>query len=108
MFKADLVLVGVGLIKTTEELTAFRSAVKSDVQAVPSVTTDLPSGVTRTGGSLTINRERVALDLTPARSVIRRDYPIQDDLTRLAQIASLAITNTDLADQNPRAFGYNL
>ena len=108
VLKAELVLVGVGLIKTPEELVAFRSAVGSDVVAALSLTTNIPSGITEPGGSLTVDRERISLDISPSRAVIRRDYPSLDDLARLVQVAGFAITNTDLADQKPRAFGYNI
>jgi hypothetical protein len=111
VLKVDLVLVGIGLIKTPEELSAFRSAVGSDVMTEASLTANIPSGITEPSRSLAMNRERITLDFSPSRSVIRRDYPSLGDLgdlARLAQVAWLAISNTDLADQKPRAFGYNI
>ena len=107
VLKAELVLVGVGLVKTPEELTAFRSAVGSDVVAAPSLTANIPSGITEPGSLLTLDRERISLDISPSRSIIRRGYPPLDGLARLAQVAGFAITGTDLSDQKPRAFGYN-
>ena len=87
---------------------AFRSAVGSEVVVTVPPPTNIPSGITGPGVSFTMNRERISIETSPLRSAIKRDYPSSDNLAQLAQVAGFAIINTDLADQKPRAFGYNI
>ena len=105
---ANLVLVGVGLLNQPDEVERFRSALGVDLRVEVGLVTNIPSGQTEPSRTLTLNRERIALDLSSWRSSIAREYPDESDLARLAQVAALAIEKTDLPEQTPQAFGYNI
>ena len=103
ILQTNLVLIGVSLINTPEELSAFRHSVGTEVT---SVETGLgPEVVNRTH---TLNRDRITVTGAPERSAIARGYPAESDLERLAQVAWMAIANTDLKGQEVQAFGYNI
>ena len=107
--KANLVVVGLRLLSTPAEFEAFKLAVNTDVQiAGTSIIANIPSGVTEPGRILTLDRDRITLELSPSRSIVSRDYPLREDLHRLSEVASRAIHNTPLAGQQPRAFGFNV
>ena len=107
---ANLVLVGIGLLNQPEEAERFRRALDLDLGLEVGLVTNLQSGLAEPSRTLTLDRERIALNLTSSRSTITREYPDRDrsDLARLAQVASLAIESTDLEDDTPRAYGYNI
>lgn len=108
VLKANFVLVGVGLVTKPEELDAFRDAVDTEVEIGPNLFLggSLPS--IEAGGTVTLNRDRIVLNLSSSGSTIAREYPSRDDLARLAEVAGYAIAETDLGDRLPRAFGYNI
>ena len=107
--RANLVLLGLRLINTPNELQAFKSAVSTDVQvAGASLVANIPTGVTEPGRVLTLNRDRITLDLSPSRAAINRDYPERRDLRRLAEVAWQAINTSSDASVQPQAFGFNI
>ena len=107
--RANLVLLGLRLINTPNELQAFKSAVGTDVQvAGASLVANIPTGVTEPGRVLTLNRDRITLDLSPSRAAINRDYPERGDLRRLAEVAWQAINTSSDASVQPQAFGFNI
>lgn len=105
---ANLVLVGVGLLNEPDEIDRFRSALDTDLRLEAGLVTNIPTGLTEPSRTLTLNRERITLSLSSARSSIAREYPEQSDLAHLAQIAALAIDSTNLVGRVPQAFGYNI
>ena len=107
--RANLVLVGCRLLGQSEELEGFRQAIKSDVQIVQAeLIANIASGITEPGQTLAIKRDRITIELSPSRSTISREYPSRDDLPRLAEVASQAISYTSLHGSQPRAFGFNI
>ena len=108
--KANLVLVGLRLLSAPEEFEAFRRAVGTDVQmAGTGLAMNIRSGLTEPMISLALNKDRIAIELSPDRSTINRDYPLREDLRRLAEVAGQAISNTkSIAEQQPRAYGFNI
>lgn len=109
VLKANLVLVGVGLLNNLEELEEFDHAVNSELMIegggmMVNATGIVPEPMR----AITIPKDRVSLELSPSRSVISRDYPSRDDLSKVAEIAWCAIENTDLKGQELRAFGFNI
>ena len=111
VLKTDLVLVGLVLLQQPEELLAFRNAANADVVASgQSMNIDPVSGVTEPGRVLSLDRDRITLNLTPSRSVVRRDFPHEQDLRRLAEVTHHAIRTTSLENQSQSltAIGYNL
>lgn len=108
VLKANIVLVGVHLLAASEQLEAFQQAVDTDV-----VSSGFGLNVGATGNTqdtvhvLTISRDRITLELSSAKSTIERDYPSDEDLDRLGDIAGLALEKTGSA-VHARAFGYNV
>ena len=105
---ANLVLVGIGLLNEPDEFEQFRNALDIDLRLEHGLVTNVPSGLTEPSRTITLSRERTELNLSPSRSMITREYPEESGLARLAEIAALAIESTDLDDDTPRAFGYNI
>ena len=60
--------------------------------------------------SLVLNRDRITLNGVPGRSDITKEYPSDSnvDLSRLAEIARVAIESSDLRGQRLQAYGFNL
>ncbi len=109
VIKANLVLVGMRLLSAQQELDAFRLATGVDVQVSGAgLATNAQSGLTEPVLGLTLNRDRIFLELSPDRSTINRDYPLQEDLPRLAEVAWQAIKNTNVERQQVRAYGFNI
>ena len=104
---ANLVLVGVGLLNDPAKVEQFRSALDSDMRIEVGLATNVQSGATEPSLTLTLNRERIVLTLSSARSTIAKEYPSVEDFTRLAEITEQAIRFTGDVDV-PRAFGYNV
>ena len=107
--KANLVLLGLRLLSAPEELESFKQAIGTDVQlAGVGMGVNVQTGIPEPGFILTLNRDRITLDLSAARSIINRDYPSHEDLPRLAQVARQAITTTSITENQLRAFGFNI
>ncbi len=107
--KANLVMVGVRLLSKPEDFEGFKRSVGTDVQiAGAGLIADIPAGITEPGHTFALNRDRITLELSRSRSTISRDYPLRDDLRRLAEVAWQAIDNSSLAGAQPQAFGFNI
>ena len=107
--KTNLVLAGTRLLTTQDEFEAFRVAVGVDVQvAGTGLATSIPSGVAEPVLGLTLNRDRIAIELSPARSTFSRDYPLRHELPRLAEVSCKAINNTNLEEQRIQGYGFNI
>ena len=98
-----MVLAGISLFNTPNELAAFRESVGTEITSV-----EAGVGTEVFNRTITLNRDRIKVTGTPDRSAIAREYPAEGDLERLAQVAGMAIDNTDLKGQKLRAFGYNI
>ena len=103
VLQTNLILVGVSLINTPEEHAAFRKDVGTEV-----VRAEIGLGQEVIERTHTLNRDRITVTESSGRSVITREYPADSDLERLAQVAGMAIANTDLDGQELQAFGYNI
>ena len=109
VLKAELVLIGFRTLTNAKENEAFRAAVKTDVVASGhSVTIDSQTNIAESGRIISLNRDRIILDISASRSTIRREYPEEKDIERLAEVAGLVIAQSTSEDQELRAFGYNL
>ena len=107
---ANLVLVGVGLLNQQAEIDKFTGEINSEARLELGLVANIPSGLTEPSRTLRLNRERISLELSSARSTIAREYPSPggEDLDHLAEVAALAISCTDLTEQNLQSFGYNI
>ncbi len=105
VLKADVVFVGVGLLRTQQGLDAFTEFVGTEIVV------DAPNsqlGALAPSLRVVLNRDRIVLDLAPERTVITRDYPSSDDLDRLAEVSSLALENTGPEAGVLQAVGFNI
>ena len=103
VLQVNLVLVGLTLLNTQQETSAFRQAARTEV-----LSTETGVANEMISGTHTLNRDRITIARTPDRSSIAREFPTKEDLIRLAEVAVMAISNTDLSGQALRAFGYNI
>ncbi len=104
VLKVELVLGGVMLLLNPDEIEAFRSVVDADV-----VVTD--KGAFNLGKRLTFGKERIVLDtdMSPSvQTIISREYPVEEDLNRLAEVTRHAIAQTNLLDQQPQSSVYRI
>lgn len=107
--KASFVVVGLRLLGKRTEFDAFKVAVDTDVQiAATGLIANVSSGNTEPGHTLTLNRDRIELELSRSRSSISRDYPLRGDLHRLAEVVGQAISNSAAEIERQWAFGFNV
>ena len=103
VLQANLVLVGVGLINTQDEVAAFRRDVGTEV-----LSTEAGLGGELVNRSHNLNRDRIGITRVSDRTTIVREYPQKDGLDRLATVARSAIDVTEEPGDELRAFGYNI
>ena len=115
VLKANLALVGVGLLSSDEERERFGKGVGTDVAGaiagiglppIPGLTTrgqDL-----ELGQRLRLDRDRIELEIVGDRTIIGIEYPSKDTLDRLAQVAILAIRSSNISDHDLKGVGFNL
>lgn len=107
--KANIVLIGLRLLGAPEKFEDFKRAVATDVQiAGAGLATNIQSGIAEPQFALALNRDRITLELSHSRSAVNRDYPLREDLSKLAEVAGQAISNTSVEEQELRAFGFNI
>ena len=105
VLKADIVFAGVGLLRNQQGLDAFTESVGTEIGADAS---NSQLGVPVPGLRITLNRDRIVLDLAPERTVITRDYPLSHDLDRLAEVTALALDNSGPEGGVLQAVGFNI
>ena len=110
--KAEVVFVGVKLLKTPEEIRQFRDRVGFDFQVRSGTAGNRETGDFHPIEGIFLQRERIAINSLPDRAIVEKEYPSLDDptseWTRLAEITGLAMDCTEESTRNPRACGYNL
>ena len=110
--KADVVFVGVKLLKTPEEIRLFRDRVGFDFQVRSGTAAAAQTGEIHPVEGVFLQRERITINSLADRSIIEKEYPSLDDpgseWTRMAEITEFAMDCTEESSRNPRAFGYNL
>ena len=104
----NLVLVGIGLLRSAEEAEHFKNSLDLDLRLEIGIVANAQTGITEPSRTFTVSRERLSLNLSASRSAIAREYPERVDLTRLAQVATQALGSTDLDGQQLQAYGYNI
>ena len=112
VLKLNLVLVGVSLVSQEEQRNHFSAAVSTDVVTEMQVSSSIPLGgapsTQETGFALTLNRDRIRVVCSQARSVVEREYPTHEDLGRFTEVIGHVFASTNWDEQIPRAFGYNI
>lgn len=92
IIKANVVLIGVNLLPSQDELAALQKAIQSDITLVGTLALQtLPVPGAAQGRILAIPRDRIEIEVSRVRSVISRDYPAgSKDLARIAEVYELA------------------
>ena len=93
------------MVNTPEEREAFRKAVETEVVTTETGLVGSDEVVERTH---VLSRDRITVVSNPDRTIVVREYPGKSGLGRLAQVVAMAIANTNLDEQELRAFGYNI
>ena len=109
ILKANLVLAGFELLDRPGEFEAFRSIYKEARLSGQGVNVDIRTNVAEQGRTITLDRERIHLELFPSRSMISREFPTgKEDIARLGEVASMAMSVTSVRGKRLQAYGYNL
>ena len=109
VLKINIVFVGISVLNDSGEIAAFSDAVGTEVVSegrigmVREFSSVAPVG----GRRLALQRDRIKIDSLPDRTIIEREFPLENDLQRLAEVADEALRSTE-AEESPRTFGYNL
>ncbi len=104
--KANIVLLGLGLLPTEDDLRLFTGMTDGDVRVEAGLLLG-PAQPQNASRRITLDRERITLELSSERSLIQQDYPPTPDLSALVQVIERAIFNTP-STEGVRAFGFNL
>lgn len=108
----NLTLAGIELLNSAEGINAFRQSVRSEISEVTTgiaIPVPAPAELGIQRRQFDLGKERISVVAHAERSAVSRSYPSRiDDLERLAEVSSLAIDNTAVAEQDLRAYGYNI
>ena len=115
VLKLNVVLLGASLLAEPDEQISFATRVTADIDSEVLVTVPnmpAPSGfgieIEETPTLLTLLKDRIALHSFSARTIIEQEYPIGNDLERLAGVVDFAIECTNPDRFALTAFGVNL
>ena len=104
----NLVLVGIDLLNDSTSIEIFKGQTDPDLQIEVGMMTEIPTGITGPSRRVNLNRDRIVLELSPARSSVARQYPNdRSDIAQLTAVANSAIECSTLADQRV-SFGFNI
>jgi hypothetical protein len=100
----EFVIVGVELLNTPQSLGRFGSALR-EYRWTPISQAQNGFG---DGRRVSLDRERIYLDLTATRSRVRQEYPAEDGFPDLAELVSRTIDLTDKPAGSVGPLGYNI
>ena len=105
---ASVVILGVDLIPTPEAVDALRAALQTDMRITNALTPPQPSGEVEQVRSLLLDRDRVEITVQGSRSTVLGQHPDEENLSRLAEIAAIALDISGQTTGNAEAVGYNV
>ena len=115
VLKLNMVLLGASLLAEPEEQLCFVTCVATEIGSealVSDPNIPVPPGfgieADEAAKLLTLLKDRIALHSFSARTIIEQDYPVIDDLERLADVVGFAIECTNPDRRALTAFGVNL
>ena len=113
VLNTGVVLAGVALLGEEQQRDKFADAVQSEthwelIVQEPQPGIGGPTNVGETGVALHLLKDRIRLISTSSRASIDRQYPLLDDLVRLAEVAGHAIDHTSFEGQTLIAIGFNI
>ena len=104
LIAVEFVIVGVELLNTTQSLSRFGSTMReyrwSPISQAQNGFGD--------GRRISLDRERIYLDLTATRSRVRQEYPTEGAFPDLAELVSRTIDLTDTSADSVGPHGYNV
>ncbi|MDE2786382.1 MAG: hypothetical protein OXL37_06930 [Chloroflexota bacterium] len=107
----SLVIVNLELLASEGSFQGFQSAVDADIRHGGGVSIDAATGQTQQARILHLDRDRVNLNLSPARSSVTKEFPAVDGLAaeaaRFAQIVNSALLAGNDLGGALYDFGYN-
>ena len=107
----SLVILNLELLASEGSLTGFQNAVKADVRQGGGVSIDVATGQPQQARVLHLDRDRISLNLSAARSSVTREFPsvdhLRDDAGRFAQVVKAALLEGHHLDDARHSFGYN-
>ena len=101
LISINVVIVGVELLDSLESIDRFG---KSFYEYRWSPLNDASGGP---GRRVSLDRDRIHIDLTPLRSTVRQEYPRRDGIPALAEIVHQVLENTEKPLANIAAHGFN-
>ncbi|MDE0068768.1 MAG: hypothetical protein OXO48_03575 [Caldilineaceae bacterium] len=101
VLKVNIVLIGVNVLSDHNEFVAFSDAVETDVVRVG----EAFGGAI--GQRLALQRDRISIITSTEMTIVEREFPLEGDLKRLAEVANHALSLTQTKG-SPKSFGYNL
>ena len=112
LVSANLVIIGIDLLMTPEQLMEFREKVGSPLTIEAGAVANFPTGLTEPSRRLQLARDRVILELTGLRSTIAKEFPNTEDpapdFERLAEVTDHAISLSGVPSDAQFAYGYNM
>lgn len=108
VLSTSFVLAGTRLLSTLDEVNDFGG--RSEVGEMVVAASEIVAGSNQESGYLIdIGKDRMKLELFASRSSIKKEYPSgREDLSRLADVAQIAIDASNVDDNLPQAVGYNV
>lgn len=109
VLKANIVLVNINLLNEPDQQGKFRIATDEYVEMIAAPPIPVRDLGTEIPTVFTMPKQRIEITCASSRSSIERQYPSKvEDLDHLAEIAGLAIKLTELRNQSPTAYGFNI
>jgi hypothetical protein len=107
----SLVIVNLELLNSDDAMRGFQNAVDADIRHGGGVSIDAATGQTQQARILHLDRDRINLNLSSARSSVTRDFPVVDNLAaeagRFAQVVNYALIAGNSLNGARHDFGYN-
>lgn len=110
VLKINIVFVGIGVLNDPEKVAAFSKTVGAEVLRAGEefgFVGGLSPAASAVGQRLALQRDRISIGSSPDRTMIEREFPLETDLQRLAEVADEALQSRE-GEELPRAVGYNL
>ena len=112
ILSASIVFAGAKLMNRPDARENLANAVNAGI-LTEEVGISLPSagGTPPSVRRYTLQRDRISVETSAARTVIQREFPSNPpsgDFARLAQVTESVLSNTDFREQSVSAYGYNM
>ncbi len=105
---ASVVLLGIEVLKSQDELKVFQDLVGTEVNRVEGIAMGLQGAHLEAIRKYELPKDRITLETSSGRSTIQREYPNTTDLPRFCEIVSFAIKHDVVQAQTLQALGYNV